>query len=247
MRANAGRRVGLLVPSSNSVMEVDFYRRIPAGITIHTARMFMEETTPEAESEMLDEYTFPAARALATVRPHVIVFGCTSAGALRGNAADARLCEELSEETGIPVVSTIVSVRRAIGRRGSRRAGVITPYVDELNEKIKESLEADGVEVVGIEGLGITENFAIAQVRPEDIVDFAERSFADADIDLLFASCTNFRALDAVDAIQNRLGVPALTSNLAVLEGVLAAVGIDESAAQRTSARAVAAGAESPA
>jgi maleate isomerase len=244
---SAGKRIGLLVPSSNSVMEVDFYRRVPAGVTIHTARMFMEETTPEAESEMLDEFTFPAARALATVRPHAIVFGCTSAGALRGNAADARLCEELAEETGIPVVSTIASVRRAIGRRNSRKVGVITPYVDELNQKIKESLEADGLEVVGIDGLGITENFAIAQVRPEDIVDFAERSFGDSDIDLLFASCTNFRALEAVDAIEERIGVPALSSNLAVLEGVLAALQIDEAAVRGTGQQPFAAAAESSA
>lgn len=243
---NAGKRIGLLVPSSNSVMEVDFYRGVPVGVTIHTARMFMEETTPEAESEMLDEYTVPAARALATVRPHAIVFGCTSAGALRGNAADARLCEELTEETGIPVVSTIASVRRAIGRRRSHRIGVITPYVDELNHKIKESLEADGLEVVGIEGLGITENFAIAQVPPEDIVDFAERSFADSNIDLLFASCTNFRALDAIDAIEEHLGVPALTSNLAVLEGVLAALQIDESVERGNGQQAFAAAAERP-
>lgn len=41
-------RVGLIVPSSNTVAEVDFYRRLPAGATLHTARMYLEETTPEA-------------------------------------------------------------------------------------------------------------------------------------------------------------------------------------------------------
>ena len=49
-------RVGLIVPSSNSVIEVDFYRRLPADATLHTARMYLEETTPEGESAMLDEY-----------------------------------------------------------------------------------------------------------------------------------------------------------------------------------------------
>ena len=45
-------RVGLLVPSSNTVMETDFHRRLPAErFTVHTGRMFLEETTPEAESE----------------------------------------------------------------------------------------------------------------------------------------------------------------------------------------------------
>ena len=40
-------RVGLIVPSSNTVAEVDFYRHLPAGATLHTARMFLDDVTPE--------------------------------------------------------------------------------------------------------------------------------------------------------------------------------------------------------
>jgi maleate isomerase len=113
------------------------------------------------------------------------------------------------------------SVRRAIRARGARRVGVVTPYVDALNDKIRESLEADGVEVAGIHGLGITENFAIAEVDPERIVALALEHFEGADIDLLFASCTNFRALDARVGIEQALGVPVVTSNSAALDAVL--------------------------
>jgi len=90
-------RVGLLVPSSNTVMEPDFWRALPPGATLHTGRMYLEETTPEAEGRMLDEHVLPAARDLATARPDLIVFGCTSAGALRGNQYDADLCRRISE------------------------------------------------------------------------------------------------------------------------------------------------------
>jgi maleate isomerase len=214
-------RIGLLIPSSNSVMEVDFYRNVPSDVTVHTARMFMEETTPEGEGRMIDEFAFPAARALATARPDIIVFGCTSAGALRGNAYDADLCSRLSAETGTAVVSVISSVRDAIRRRGAQRIGIITPYVAALNDKIRASVEEDGVEVESIHGLDITENLLIAEVGPEEIVAFAERSFASKAIDLIFASCTNFRALDAIEAIQDRLGVPVVTSNVAALEATL--------------------------
>jgi maleate isomerase len=233
MNSTEWKRVALLVPSSNSVMEVDFYRGVPAGVTVHTGRMFMEETTPEGESRMLDEFTMPAAEAVATARPHVLVFGCTSAGALRGNDYDALLCEELRTATGVPVVSTIASVRAAIARRGAEKVGVITPYVDSLNEKIRASLESDGVEVVGIEGMGITDNFTIAEVSPTEIAEFAERSFGGRSIDLLFASCTNLRALDALDLIENHMEVPAISSNLAALEGTLEALGLGADIAPR--------------
>ena len=57
--------------------------------------------------------------------PTCVVFGCTSAGALRGNDYDAGLCERISELTGAPVVSTIRSVREAIEESGAASIGVI--------------------------------------------------------------------------------------------------------------------------
>lgn len=220
------RRTGLLVPSSNTVMEVDFYRALPAGFTVHTGRMFLEETTPQAESDMLDIHALPAARDLGTARPDVIVFGCTSAGALRGDAFDRDLCARIAETAGAPVISTIVSVRSAIARRGAARIGVITPYVESLNERIAASLEADGLEVVAIHGLGIEENFAIAEVPPEDIVSFAADRLSAADVELAFASCTNFRAIEAMEEIGRALDLPVVTSNDAALEAVFLHYGL---------------------
>ncbi len=218
-------RVGLMIPSSNTMMEVDFARALPAGTALHTARMFMADTTPAGESRMLDEFALPAARDLGTARPDVVVFGCTSAGALRGNDYDAELCERIRELTGAPTVSTIGAVRAAIQASGAARIGVITPYVDELNEKIRASVEADGVRVVAISGLGITDNFEIAEVGHDAIVTFAVAALgplaAGDAIDLVFASCTNFGAMAARPAITRRLGLPVVTSNQAVLEAAV--------------------------
>ncbi|MGZ4178904.1 MAG: maleate cis-trans isomerase family protein [Solirubrobacteraceae bacterium] len=218
-------RVGLIVPSSNSVIEVDFYRRLPADATLHTARMYLVQTTPEGESAMLDEHLPVAINDLRSVRPDVMVFGCTSAGALRGNEYEAELIRRIAGETGAQTFSVAASVRRVIREAGGRRVGVVTPYVDSLNEKIRQSLEDDGLEVAGIHGLGITENFAIAEVEPARIAQFASECFAGSDIDLLFASCTNFRAIDAREEIQAALGVPVVTSNHAALACVLDHIG----------------------
>jgi maleate isomerase len=224
----AWRRIGLLVPSSNTVMEVDFYRRLPPRFTLHTGRMYLESTTPEGESRMLDHHIIPAAHDVGTARPDVIVFGCTSAGALRGNDYDRELCERITADTGADVLSVISSVRQSIRTRGAGRIGVITPYVDSLNERIRASLEADdGVQVVGIRGLGISNNFAIAEVPPEKIVAFAAEAFDGQAIDLLFASCTNFRVMDAIEGIREALGVDVLTSNSAALEALYRWAGVE--------------------
>jgi maleate isomerase len=217
-------RVGVVVPSSNTVMEVDLYRGLPSDVTVHSARMYMVETTPDGEAAMLDDYLPAAIRDLASARPDVVVFGCTSAGALRGKAYETDLIRRLADETGAEAISVANAVGAAINRRGAKRIGVVTPYVESLNEPIRASLEADGLEVVGIHGLGIDENFEIASVEPARIAEFAAECFEGEALDLLFASCTNFRALEARERIEELLGVPAMTSNLAALEAVMDAL-----------------------
>jgi maleate isomerase len=219
-------RVGLMIPSSNTVMEADFSRGLPPGTALHTARMFMEDTTVAGESKMLDEHALPAARDLGTARPDVVVFGCTSGGALRGQEYDAQMCARISELSGAPTMSTIQAVRDAVAASGAANIGVVTPYVDELNERVKESLEAAGPRVVSITGLGMTDNFRIAEVRRDEIVAFAVRALgrlaAEGSIDLVVAPCTNFGAMSARGDIAERLGLPVITSNQAVLEAAVA-------------------------
>jgi maleate isomerase len=219
-------RLGLMIPSSNTMMETDFIRELPPGVALHTARMYMVDTTAAGENRMLDEFALPAARDIGSARPDAVVFGCTSAGALRGNDFDTELCARISEITGAPTVSTIASVRDAIQASGTDSVGVITPYVDELNARIRASIEADGARVAAIAGLGITENFEIAEVGTDAIVALAERTLGElarsGQIGLAFASCTNFGAMAARTAIADHLGVPVITSNQAVLAAAVA-------------------------
>lgn len=217
-------RVGLIVPSSNTVAEVDFYRHLPAGATLHTARMYLDEVTPEDEAVMVDEHLPGALRDLATARPDVVVFACTSAGTLRGNAGEEQLIAAIEERTA-RTISVAAAVRKAIAARAAERVGVITPYVEGLNDKIRASLEEDGLKVAGIHGMGIVANAEIGAVEPEQIAQFASENFRDAGVDLLFVSCTNFRALEARERIQHELELPVVTSNHAALEALLEFLG----------------------
>jgi len=221
------KRVGLLIPSSNTVMEVDFYRHLPPSVTLHAGRMYMESATVEGEAEMLDIHAIPAARILATAKPHLAVFGCTSAGALRGNDYDAELCQRISEVTGSPTISVIESVRRELKATGAKRVAVLTPYVDDLNQRIKASVDADGMEVVAIHGMGISVNFDLARVDPSKIVEFArQRLGTRPPVDALFISCTNYQALSALPELRDLFHLPVVTSNQAALAAVCRALAI---------------------
>src|SRR5260370_38601344 len=106
--------------------------------------MYMKDTAAAGENRMLDEFTLPAARDLGTARPHVVVFGCTSAGALRGSDYDRELCERISELTGAPTVSTIQAVRPAVDRPAARRVGAVPPHLTQLHARTRGTIEPAG-------------------------------------------------------------------------------------------------------
>jgi maleate isomerase len=184
--------------------------------------MYLESTDAAGESRMLDERALPAARDLATARPDVVVFGCTSASALRGNAYEAELIRRISEATGVPTVSTMRSVREVLRQRGMTRLVVATPYVDDLNGPMKASLESDGFEVLNIRGLQIRDGFALACVPGERILSFVEQTLKGFQPDGLFVSCTNFPVMSLLDDLRRTYPFPVASSNEAVLEKAIA-------------------------
>jgi maleate isomerase len=215
------RRLGLLLPSSGTVQEVDFYRRVPSHVTVHSARMRLPATTEADEIRMLDAHVMPAARDLATIRPDVVVFSCTSAGALRGREYEAQLCAEIETAAGAPVVSTMDAVRGELARLGVRSVAVVAPYPDALTGAVRAGLERDGLRVPVAAGLGLTDSLEIAAVPPEAIARFAIDAFRRGPADAVLVACCTFRALDARDAIAAATGVPVVTSNQAALDAAL--------------------------
>lgn len=216
-------RVALLVPSSNTVMEPDFVRELPTGATVHAARMLLRDVTADAEARMLDDHVLPAAERVATLDPDLTVFGCTSAGALRGHAADAALTARIGEITRAPAVSVIQAVRSALETVGGSTIAVATPYTADVAEHVVARV-ADLGRVVAVANLGLVDNREIGAVEPADITDFVVRELGTAAADVVFVSCTNFRAAEALDDIRAATGSAATTSNVAVLDAVRSAL-----------------------
>jgi maleate isomerase len=209
-----------MIPSSNTTMEIDFARSLGAQASIHSARMFLTETTREAEIAMVREYAPRAAADLGTLRPNVVVFGCTSAGSLFGADYDSRLCAELGGLAGAPCIGIQTAVVGALDQVGGKRLAVLTPYGDDLTRATANAV-SNGIRTVTIAaGMGIQENIRLADPTPLEIVEFARTALRSAHFDVLFVSCANFRALEARPMLESLLGVPVVTSNSAAIDAV---------------------------
>jgi maleate isomerase len=221
--AAPARRVGLLGPSSNTVVEPDFARHVADGVTLHTARMQLREASAADERVMVTVHAPKAAEDLGTLRPDLVAFCCTSAGAVLGTDGEDELIKRLASATGADVVSTNAAVHAYLRRAGFQRIFVVTPYIQELNDEIASTLKDRGFDVAHICGMGIEENFELAMVPPQTIEDYVMSSVGDRrDFDAIFISCTNYRAWEVRDRLSEATGKPVVTSNQATFDEVMA-------------------------
>ncbi|RLF91843.1 maleate cis-trans isomerase, partial [Thermococci archaeon] len=76
-------RFGLIVPSSNTTMEMEFHKYIPEGVSLHTARMPLRNVNEEELTKMAT-FAIDAAKLLADAGVELIAFGCTSGSFIGG-------------------------------------------------------------------------------------------------------------------------------------------------------------------
>ncbi len=223
--AKKGRRIriALLVPSSNTVMENDLHRALPHDrFTVHTDRMFLVETTREAETRMIEDYAAAAAKDVGTVNPDLLVFGCTSAGSLFGLEHDAKVCRDLGNLAGCQSLGVINSAAEALAKADARKIAVITPYIEDLTTSVAKALGNEEREIVAAHGMGISVNVELADPTPEEIVAFAKEKLKGLSFDTLFVSCTNFSSLEAKPALEKEFpDAQVITSNSSVVDAIL--------------------------
>jgi maleate isomerase len=221
------RRLGLLVPSSDIVMENDLWRRLPSGSMLHVARMHLEETTVAGEERMLDHELAPAAHRLAAVRPEWVVFGCTSAAALRGLDGDAAIADLVEHIVGCPCTTVVQAAFKEIQRASPGQLLLVTPYIEEINERMLKTFAEAGLPVTRVVGMGLDDDLDIGAVPPHRIYDFvvaAVRETIPAP-ECVFVSCTTFRAFEVAESLEQELGIPVVTSNRAVYQALMRHLG----------------------
>ena len=210
------KRIGVMVPSTNTTFEADFQMVVPRNVTVHGQRMWLtNDAQSEAGMNRMNEDIETGARTLATANVDVVAYGCTTGSFYKGPGWDTEMLARIEKHAGVPAVAAAPSVVEALRFFGARRISVATPYPDWNNRQLRAYLEALGFEVLNVEGeprAAKSGNQGINDQDPEEVVRFAS-SVCRAEADALLCSCTAWRSLEAVDEIERRVGKPVVTSN----------------------------------
>jgi maleate isomerase len=68
--------------------------------------------------------------------------------------------------------------------------------------------------------MGLQANLDIGRMSPAEIASFVEDQLAEIAPDCIFLSCTNWRAIEVIEPLQAKLGVPVISSNQAAIRMV---------------------------
>ena len=223
------KRIGVMVPSTNTTCEADFQMVVPRGITIHGQRLWLtNEGTGDDVINRMNAEIESGARYLATARVDVIVYGCTTGSFFKGPGWDREMIEVIQRAAGVPAVATSPSVVEALHFFGARRISVATPYPEWNNQKLRAYLEAQGFEVLNVDAeprAAASGNQGINDQDPDSVVEFATRACR-PDADALLCSCTAWRSVEAVARIEARTGKPVVSSNQSTIWTALRALGL---------------------
>ena len=127
----------------------------PEGLTFHTARVMLGETTPEGLRAM-NAGVAAAAELIASVTPDVVAYACTSGTFIDGADGLARQVAMIQMVVGCDVVATARCMVEAIKFLGLTRIALATPYLDVINHLEREILKAEGLTVTAMKGLGLS-------------------------------------------------------------------------------------------
>jgi maleate isomerase len=220
-----GTRLGVILPSVNTVVEAWYNRIIPGGVSLHTTRMLLANPVSQETLKRMDhEEGVAAARRLADCRPKVIAYGCTASSIVQGPEYDVHLQRQLTEATGVPCFSAVSAIVDALRTIGAKSICVASPYTDAIDHAESAFFRAVGFEVLGAANLGIEDGFALAAPSASEMTDLARRAWKPG-ADALLLSCLNMNSHEVVKSLEQELQRPVLTSTTATLWKLLRMAG----------------------
>lgn len=233
MARNLGR-IGVIVPSSNTNIEPDLALLAPPGVTLHFTRVGGYDVDAIPDEEVQRRFALEslegALELLMAADVDLIAYGCTSATLASGPEFDRQFQKKMTAKAGVPAVTAAGAIVEALNTLDVSRVAFTSPYVAELNKEAIKFISDCDFDVVN--HVSVSHSYSsreVGRVTPEVAYQLGQQA-DHAQAEALVISCTDFRSLEALEALERDLGKPVVTSNQALMYASLVRLGLDTSA-----------------
>ncbi len=226
-------RIGLIVPSSNTVCEPEMRILSPEGVTTYTTRILFEPTMQGLRA--MKAHIERASLELSSEGiSQIILFCCTIGSMIGGVDYDREIIDLIEKTTNTTAVTTTTAVKTALDALKIRRVAIATPYTLETTRYEKEWFEQQGYRATKIMGYHETvsprifKNEMIGRLYPEVAYELGLKVNGNEN-EAIFISCTNFRTIEIIQKLEEETQKPVISSNQATMWYALRRLGIKDS------------------
>jgi maleate isomerase len=219
-------KIGLVIPSNNTVVEPELWAMRPNGVTVHGNRILTRGNTPEGIYEMEKS----AARAVDELRAgqmNVIVYACLATSLVKGLAWTREVATKITADTGAQASTAATATFEALQELGVRKVAVASPYPDRIQALLPPYIAEFGLEVVSTRNLGIQNSLELWKIPGAEVRAFA-RSVDVPQAEALCIVATDLPTIGEIAALEEELGKPVVTTNQAILWKALTLAGVPD-------------------
>ncbi|MGX8014208.1 maleate cis-trans isomerase family protein (plasmid) [Mesorhizobium sp. ORM8.1] len=204
----------LVVPANSSTMQPELVAMCPELAPLPVARV--ERGTSLLSLETLPQYT---TNTLKAVEPFVndgvdyILYGCTAAGFLAGPEKNAEIVERLTAMTGAQVVSTADAMVSVMHDANVARTAVVSPYMDEVNDRLSAYLRKSGIEVERLNSFRCGTVERLMAVNEDQVYEKVNETVT-PQTEAMFIACAQLPTLGIIPRLRRELNLPVWSSIL---------------------------------
>src|SRR5690606_18818594 len=220
-------RIGLFVPSSNTTIEPEFYRALPAHVTLHSARLYLTQIATDSIERVVQDIESQA-RNLASADVDVLVLGATAPSFLKGLGYDREVTARIEEASGKPATTTSTALVNALQELGVKKLALGAAYDDKVNGIAQRFVESNGFEVVRAKGLGMVDNLKVGRLDDDSAYELAREIDGD-DVEAIVLACTNWKTMGVLERLEQELQKPVLSTTQVSIWAALRMIGEKES------------------
>jgi arylmalonate decarboxylase len=205
-------RLGMIFPVIDRGVPEEALRMYGASIDYVVVNLDLQTMTPDGYDAVIGDIPALAQKLVAQDVDAIMVMG-TSLTFYQGREFNERLTQTIAEATGLPTSTMSNGIINGLREVGGKNIVCATAYNDEVNNRLVRFLNQHDFNVLTIKGLGIEAVDDIFTVTQPQLIDFcSEVGNAMADADAILISCGGLITLDILEPVENRTGIPAVSS-----------------------------------
>ncbi|MEM5583680.1 Asp/Glu racemase [Roseibium sp. AS2] len=218
--------LGLIVLRADETIESEFRSLFDLdGVALyHTRIESAPQVTPETLMQMKSGLA-GAAALLPSNRPlDAVAYACTSGATMIGPEAVTEAIRRVHPQA--QATNPASAVAAALKQLKVTRVGVVSPYVASVSDAVCAFLKENGLDPVTVGSFDQSEEAVVARIALASVEEAICRVGSDPKVEAVFASCTNLRTFKVIEACEQRLGKPVISSNLALAWHMMVLAGL---------------------